>query len=685
MTTEVSNDTHYEAVLDDEPDNMRAPVYVDVVSRDDARRPIVPAQYRPANLKSTTKRAAGRNAHRVGYHTPRLFLRYLPLGAIYAVVGLFRLIGRQLHWWWVSEQDFIRQEAATANDPLVWMKLHREAKATRLFRGIVIGLEWIGVLVAVLVLAHMPLWIRLVVGVPCAMMLARYGRPATSPIVTPAVVAPRHRVINSDVVLRAYYVSKLGNPDKPGQQVTFGSRMDRDGGGGQVLVDLPYGMTFLDAMKARPQLASGMDVTENQVFLYRDKTSTRRHKLYVADEDPLSIPAGRSPLLTCKPTDIWKPAPFGLDERGSKVNVPLMWNSFLVGAQPRKGKTFSTRLLALYGALDPYVHLIVVDGKNSADWKDFRLVAHRFISGTHPNALTADPIEELLAALREIKAHIQEVNQILAGLPASVCPEGKLTRDLSRTHPKLRVWLLVLEEFQVYYETDDQNVNKEIASLLSFIQAVGPSSGVIPLSSSQKPSGIGAGDVGRLFNRYRDNHTVRFALKCGSRQVSEAILGTEAYGEGFDAASLPSGPEYRGVGLLYGLTDATPTVRTHLATGEDAEKILRAARSHREQLGTLTGFAADEDVAREFRDVLNDVRNVFWAGEVWVSWATLAGRMAETMPEHYADINQAAISAQVRGLGATSKDGWEGGRTLKGLRLEDLHQVIKRREIEAKP
>ena len=32
-----------------------------------------------------------------------------------------------------------------------------------------------------------------------------------------------------------------------------------------------------------------------------------------------------------------------------------MWISILVGAQPRKGKTFSARLLALFAALDPYV------------------------------------------------------------------------------------------------------------------------------------------------------------------------------------------------------------------------------------------------------------------------------------------------------------------------------------------
>src|SRR5947199_452637 len=167
-------------------------------------------------------------------------------------------------------------------------------------------------------------------------------------------------------------------------------------------------------------------------------------------------------------------------------------------------------------------------------------------------------------------------------LPTSEVPEGKITRELSRRYPQLRVWVLVMEEFQNYFETDDQDVNKEIAALLSFVMAVGPSAGVIILSSSQKPSGVGAGDVARLFNRYRDNHAVRFALKCGNRVVSEAILGGDAYAEGFDASALPNGKPYRGVGILYGHSDDTSIVRTYLAEHTDAEKILIAARKHRE-------------------------------------------------------------------------------------------------------
>jgi S-DNA-T family DNA segregation ATPase FtsK/SpoIIIE len=102
---------------------------------------------------------------------------------------------------------------------------------------------------------------------------------------------------------------------------------DTSGTGSQVSIDLPYGKTFDDAVKARGAIASGLDVAMSQVFITRDPSSHRRHTLWVADRDPLAQGAGRTPLLRCKPTDIWQPAPFGLDERGNKVTVDMMWNS----------------------------------------------------------------------------------------------------------------------------------------------------------------------------------------------------------------------------------------------------------------------------------------------------------------------------------------------------------------------
>ncbi|MEV0592461.1 hypothetical protein [Nonomuraea cavernae] len=689
-------DTSYEVELDAPPDEAddagTAPVPVDPPApvlleseQGDKRRPIIPPGLRRGSLPGTVRKTAERVAYVAGFHAARAPW-YTVQALWWAIVGVFRLIGRQLRWWWVIEQYTLLQNSASDNDPAMWLKLHREGKATRRWRGIALFFEVIalGIVVLIAVGADLaPLWWA---GITAALVpvLALYGRPAGRQIIPTAVVSNRYRLLNSDVVLRAYYAAGLGHPDKSNQQVKFGSRMSRDnaGIGSEVLVDLPYGKTFEDAVKARGAIASGLDVTVQQVYLTRDATSNRRHMLFVADRDPLAVPAGRTPLLDGKPRNIWQPAPFGLDERGRKVELLLLWISILVGAQPRKGKTFAARLLALYAAMDPYVRLTVVDGKDSPDWRKFALIAHRIIFGTMPNR-DGDPVEMLLDALREIKAHIQQVNQFLSTLPVTECPDGKLTEELSRKYPNLRVWVLVMEEFQVYYELDDQETNKEIASLLSFIMAVGPSAGVIILSSSQKPGGVGAGDVQRLFNRYRDNHAVRFALKCGNRNVSDAILGGDAYSEGFDASSLPIGKQYRGVGYLYGASDDTPTVRTYLADAADAEKILTTARALRERAGTLTGYAAGQVMARDVRDVLADALSVFQGSETGQPWTVLAARLAERIPEHYADLNSDAISAQLRALGVPSVDVKRDGKALKGAKKTAITAAIDRRQNSA--
>ncbi|MEV5961867.1 cell division protein FtsK [Kribbella sp. NPDC051952] len=685
-------DTAYEVVLDDETDAApgagkvlipvdsaaAAPVAVAVGER----LPIIPVHLRPENLRATVHRALIRSGHVAAFHAVRSPWYGCKLGW-FAGRGLARVVRNQLRWWWVPNSFALEQKAADGNELKEWEKIHRELKRTRLWRGFVLAAQNLGLAIsAPIALNAAPTVAVAAAAASLVAAAAHYGRPAGQTLVGTAVVAPRFRKLNSDIVLRAYYAAGLGKPDKTDQEVRFGSQMSRDARntGSQVLVDLPYGKGWTDVVNCREKIASGLDVHVNQVFLTPDKTSSRRHTLFVADRDPLAVPVGRTSLLDCKRRSIWKAFVIGRDERDSPVKLSLMWNSLLVGAQPRKGKTYFARLLALYAALDPNVRLIVVDGKNSPDWLAFKKVAHRIVFGTHPNPNTDDPIETFRAILDEILAHIDRVNSILTTLPVELCPEGKLTEELHNDprYPDLHVLVLVMEEFQVYFETEDQNVNKEIAAKLSRIQAVGPSAGVIIESSSQKPSGVGAGDVARLFNRYRDNHTLRFALKCGNRVVSEAILGGDAYQEGFDAATLPVGDEYRGVGYLYGASDATPTVRTELADATDADKILTAARVLRERLGLLSGMAAGEEMQRGSRDVLADILTVMGA-DTAAHWDTIAGRLADQMPEQYDGTTPDAISAQARGLNVSSVNVKRDGVTRKGAKADDIRAAIARR------
>jgi hypothetical protein len=138
------------------------------------------------------------------------------------------------------------------------------------------------------------------------------------------------------------------------------------------------------------------------------------------------------------------------------------------------------------------------------------------------------------------------------------------------------------------------------------------------VDATQRPSGVGSGQIAQQFISYRDNHQVRFSLRTGSWQVSDLVLGSGAYSEGFDSSTLL--PTYKGVGILRGAADATPTVRTYLADQEDAEKILTAARALRQRAGTLSGVAAGETLARKVRDVLADVKAVFAVDERGLQW-----------------------------------------------------------------
>ncbi len=354
----------------------------------------------------------------------------------------------------------------------------------------------------------------------------------------------------------------------------------------------------------------------------------------------------------------------------------MMWNSILIGAQPRQGKTFAARQLALYAALDPYVKLTVLDGGGKPDWRKFALVADRYAFGL---AMTrdGDPAEIALEALRELKADVQDRYERLSKLPVDVCPEGKLTPAIARD-PKYRmpVRLVFLDEFQEYFDLGD--VSKEIASLLVYLVKVAPAAGVSFVDATQRPSGVGGGQVAQQFISFRDNHQVRFSLRTGSWQVSDLVLGSGAYSEGYDSSTLL--PTYKGVGILRGATDATPTVRTYLADQEDAEKILHAARSLREAAGTLSGMAAGEDITRASRDVLADVRSVFEPGERGLQWEDIAARLADRLREHYADLTAESISAQIRSFGVRSVDVKRGGKALKGAKADDIDAAIARRK-----
>ena len=84
------------------------------------------------------------------------------------------------------------------------------------------------------------------------------------------------------------------------------------------MIDLPAGVTAIDAVGRREKIAAGLDIDEFRVFLERVRGtagSARRIVVWVADRDPYETASPTSPLGTAKVWDFWRLFPFGADAR----------------------------------------------------------------------------------------------------------------------------------------------------------------------------------------------------------------------------------------------------------------------------------------------------------------------------------------------------------------------------------
>ncbi|WFB08617.1 cell division protein FtsK [Streptomyces sp. LX-29] len=605
--------------------HLYPPSIADVIeAKDKARRPVLPDWLTSAKQRAAVARwAAGHYGQTSLYHLLRTpvysakLLGYAPRGVWRCTAGTFR-------WVFDAEGRPLRAAAVLAEDAGEYMVLARRRDARVRLRGAITALAAIvglGAALALYVLA--PTWLGWLSALAVTAVLGAVGTPADRPLIDVAKVKFRHRKLTSDIVSRAFVAAGLTTKD---QGIAFPQPIRQDGDGWRVVVDLPYGKTFADAVKKREALASGIDVAETQVFLDRDTTSSRRVSMWVANRDPLAVPTGRTPLLGASRVDFWKPFPWGRDERGNEVAISMLWLSLLVGAVPRQGKTFSARTIALAAALDPYVRLYVFDGKASPDWRAFVNVAHRIGFGTVAQK-GVDPVMHLVSSLQELKADVEDRYHRLSELPLHICPEGKLTPAISQDmRYNMPLVLFVVDEVQEYLMHPVHG--KTILELLVFLARVAPAVGVSVMTATQKPDDTACPSV------LRDQHQARFALRVGAYQVSDTILGAGSYSEGLDASRLLK--SHKGVGLLKGMTDDSGIVRTYLADGRDAETILIRARALREAEETLTGDAAGEapkDAA--LTSVLDDVAAVLGRGETKVWSETVVDRLAETRPEVY--------------------------------------------------
>jgi S-DNA-T family DNA segregation ATPase FtsK/SpoIIIE len=537
-------------------------------------------------------------------HQARQALRDFIASALKAPVRCAGAVARGLvavvRWWrrWVTVRDY----RTAVEDAQKLADKFGDIRALTLFRWKVTGV----VIVALILLVSLAnllygadaLWIA---GSLLSTTLAIVGRKKDGGPGRKAVLSgPRslNWTMDPRLLVDAFQDAKLIGKDETLRLV---ERATHTSGGWAMIVDLPATRKAADVIKNREALASALAVDEVQLIVERTRGNSGhagRVSMWVADRDPYASPPLPTPLRNAPRWDAWKPVPFGRDARGRPVDLPLVWTSLLVGAIPRQGKTFAARLAATGLILDPHTRLYVADFKAGKDWDAVAQVAHRFMSGDDPAHVLA-----LISWLTELVAEVQSRYRRMRELDDTVCPESKVTPEMSRDNAvDMPVTAVFIDEVQVPLEdrtpvkVEDRRISagEHIGELLTWLAKKGPAAGIVLVLATQRP------DAKTIPSGLRAVLGSRFALRLMDWRDSNIVLGEQMNTRGYDSSRLMA--SHKGVGILRPDGDAQAgtelialTVRTYYMPNKDWQTICHRGRVLREAEGTLSGHAAGPD------------------------------------------------------------------------------------------
>ena len=560
--------------------------------REVERRPVIA----PWLTKSEDVRAAGRWAagwvwHATGYHVVRLPLYAGKLTAR-SPAGVLVASSRVRGWVGDAESAPLREAAIRASEPDQYLRLtaaraDRVRVRRRLLTAAVLAAS--GGLLAVHVWA--PTWLVLTLTAAAVLLLGWVGTPVDRPIAGRSVVRTQVQRVTSEVVVRALGALGLAELNKAlnkgGPGVTFPAPITRDGPGWRADVDLPYGVTVSDIVERRDRLASGLRRPLGCVWPEpASEAHAGRLVLWVGDQDMAVAKPKPWPLAKGGSADLFRAIPFGVDQRGRLVSLVLVFESVLIGAKPRMGKTFAMRSSCSPQRSTPAYSSACSSSRAPATSRWSRTAA----TTTAP-APTRQPSTPAWTRSATSTANWTSARRRSGGCRESVPGEQGHPRTLrpqgSRTVPDLGIHRRVPGTVQ------PPRLKDEAARLAEAIIKRGPALGIILVLATQRP------DASSLPTGVSANVGIRFCLRVMGQTENDMVLGTSSYKNGLRATTF--GPRDKGIGYLVGPTDDPQIVRTAYIDGPTAEAIGVRARAQREAAGTLSGHALGEhdDVAEQ--------------------------------------------------------------------------------------
>jgi S-DNA-T family DNA segregation ATPase FtsK/SpoIIIE len=643
------------------------------------RRPILPAWLRSrAELREVCRWAAGYAAHTSGYHLARAPV-YAGRLAARAPRGATRTLAGWLRWLFDLEGEPVRQGVVRAQDAEAYLKLARQRDRRVRWRATLstLLLAGIGTLGLALLLAPpLPRWAAF------AVMVATFGvagRPADRPLLERAVVVPKAPRLTSEMVVRALGVLGLAGINqalaRDPKAIGFVAPIARDGPGWRADLDLPPGVTVGEVADRRDKLASGLGRPLGCVWPEGNaEVHPGRLILWVGDQDVAKARQPTWPLAKQGAVDLFKPWPFGTDQRGRPVPLTLTFASMVIGSIPRMGKTFAMRLALLACALDVRAELHAYDLKGTGDLSVLEPVVHRYRAG--------DDDEDLayaVADLRELHADLRRRARVVRELPRDRCLENKVTPELAGLRSLgLHPVVLGVDECQRWFEHPTHG--SEIQGICEDLVRRGPALGIVPLFGTQRP------DAKSLPTAVSANAVLRFCLKVMGQTENDMVLGTSAYKNGVRATMFSRSD--RGIGYLAGEGDDPAIVRCFYVDVPAAERIVARARALRERAGTLVGHALGQDPepADAASTLLADVLAVVPASEARVWNQTVVARLAELRPEAYAGWEAEQLTAALKPYGISTGQVWGSdpatgeGANRRGIDRQAVAQAVTERE-----
>ncbi|MEV3988249.1 cell division protein FtsK [Streptomyces sp. NPDC049837] len=645
--------------------------------------PVLPAWARtPARIKANAK-ALGRlcwwNTRYHGIRVPKYAVKTVWLasrGFFRACRGLWPVLSCQDHTRTVKALAAqVKAKPEDAELALRHQMAHRARTESRRWRwGAAAGAVAAAALGAYLA----PPMLQLGAAAATALPLAHLGRGKEATLLDHA--APPIRVdMNAQQLndaLRASGLLKSGKGDDDGPKVSCVMGPVRDGHGWAVIFDLPKGggKTAVDVLAKRTTIAAELGVDEIQVVMSRVRAAqggnASRVSMWVADDDPYLADPVPSPLAKMERFSIWDPIPFGQDARGNRVAVPVVWQSMFFGGLPRRGKTFTQRLLTAAGLLDPYVRHYVADFKGGQDWMQMRQVAHRLVVGAEDDA-----IEAFKAMLQELLTEMERRFAILRELPTSICPEGKLTPAIVEKYNMPFIFFTVDELQEAFIAIGDEKERKAVIDDMARIARRGPAAGFISNYASQRP------DAESVPTKLREIITIRACTQVTDQTSSDMVLGKGKASMGADASVLSE--DHKGVVVLVTGPASFATVKNDLLTTAEFNALCAKGRAMRKAVGQLTGDAAGDVVAEAAEHghripaVISDVLECMQHSPRMFT-RDLLQRLVNLDEDTYGDWDAEKLAKELEGAGVnrTSKQVKINGENGAGYQRRDIEGAI---------